>query len=234
MGSRDAPSRRPAPEAASASFATAAFMPGLEHFGGRGQARIFAVMLEIRAVAPDRGRDRLARLRMRTNLARQRQQALSHFRIDVRDRHVLRNRCALAFALQIRAEAAGLELNAVAEVLRAFARLPFRTALAELLRVAALGIVGAGDESTELAATQRQPAVAARRADARIAAVLARRNSQGARNSSSASVTSEGFCSMTSSALGLKSCQNSSSTFCQLRRPPETSSSSSSSSAVKS
>ena len=39
-------------------------------------------------------------------------------------------------------------------------------ALAELLRVAAVGIVGAGDERAELAAAQGQPAVAALRADA--------------------------------------------------------------------
>ena len=57
-------------------------------------------------------------------------------------------------------------------------------------------------------------------------------NRYGARNWSSAAVTSLGFCSITSDVRGLKSRQNASSTACHSARPPDTSSSSSSSSAV--
>src|SRR3546814_9806531 len=51
----------------------------------------------------------------------------------------------------------------------------------------------------------------------------------GSRNLSSSAVISDGFCSMTSAVLGLKSRQKASRTFCQAARPPLTSSSSSSS-----
>ena len=147
---------------------------GLEHLGGRAELRIFAVMREIGPIAADRRRDRLAGLRMRADLARQRQQPLGDFGIHILERNVLRDRSALVAALDIGSEAAALEQDAVAELGRAVALRLF-AALAELLRVFAVGIVGAGDERAELAAAQAQPAVAALRADARVAAVGTRR-----------------------------------------------------------
>ena len=56
-------------------------------------------------------------------------------------------------ALDIRPEAPAFEQNPVTELGRAVA-LRLVTALAELLRVAAVGIVGAGDEGAELAASK--------------------------------------------------------------------------------
>jgi hypothetical protein len=44
---------------------------GVEHFGGRAQPGIFAVMLEIGTVAPDRGNDRIAGLGVRADVAGQ-------------------------------------------------------------------------------------------------------------------------------------------------------------------
>ena len=111
---------------------------------------------------------------MRADLARQRQQPLGDFGRHILERNVLGDRGALFAALDIGTEAPALEQDAVAELGRPIA-LRLVAALAELLRVAALGIVGAGDERAELAAAQRQPAVAALRAHARIAAVGARR-----------------------------------------------------------
>ena len=75
----------------------------LEHLGGRVQLRIFAVVGEVRAVAPDRRGDRLAGLGMRADLARQRQQPLGHFGRHVLERHVLGDRRALVAALDDRA-----------------------------------------------------------------------------------------------------------------------------------
>src|SRR3546814_9283933 len=46
-------------------------------------------------------------------------------------------------------------------------------------------------------------------------------NSIGSRNLSSSAVMSDGFCSITSAVLGLKSRQKASSTACHWARPPE-------------
>ncbi len=105
---------------------------------------------------------------MRTDFSRKRQQLFRHFRIDIRDRNILRDRRALAVALQVGPEAAGLQFDAVAEILRAFARLPFGSALAEPLGVLAFRIVGASDESSELAASKREPSGAALGTETRV------------------------------------------------------------------
>src|SRR5207237_285143 len=113
----------------------------------------FAVVREVRAVAADRCGDRLARLGMRSDLPRQRQQPLRDLGRDILQRHVLRDRRALLAALDVGPETAAPEQNAVAKLgwplaLRLVAALP------KLLGVAALRIIGAGDEGTELAAAQ--------------------------------------------------------------------------------
>ena len=98
---------------------------------------------------------------MCTDRARQRQQFLGHFRVEVFDRHVLRNRCALVAAFDIGAEATSLERNAIAEVLRSVASLALGAALAELLRVAALGVIGAADKRPKTTEFEREPSAAA-------------------------------------------------------------------------
>src|SRR4051794_37538714 len=130
-------------------------------------------MREVRSVAADRRRNRFSALRMRANLARQRQQPLGDLCRHVLDRNVLRDRGALVAALDIRPETPGLYRDSVAEILRALAR--FAASLAEFLRVTAIGIVGAGDECAELAAAKAKTPIAALRADARIGAVGTRR-----------------------------------------------------------
>src|SRR5436305_2028042 len=111
---------------------------------------------------------------MRANLPRQRQQSFGNFRGHIFRRHILGDRSALVAALDVRPEPPALERDSLAQVLRPFAGL-LAAWLTELLGVAAFRIVGAGDERSKLAAAERQPAVAALRADARVAAVRARR-----------------------------------------------------------
>src|SRR5690348_15280191 len=97
---------------------------------------------------------------MRTDVARQRQQALCDFDIHLRDGNILRDGSPLVAALDIRAEAPALQRNAVAELLRAFARL-FPARLPELLRVAAVRIIRTSDEGAEASAAERKPPVPA-------------------------------------------------------------------------
>jgi len=67
------------------------------------------------------------------------------------DRDILGDRCALVAALDIGPKAPRLERDSVAEILRPVTR-RFAAGLAEFLGVAALRIIGAGDEGAELAA----------------------------------------------------------------------------------
>ena len=112
-------------------------------------------MSEVGAIAPDRRSDRIPGFRMRTDLARQREKLLGHIGVDAFQRHVLGDRRALALALEIGTEAAALQLDAVAELLGSIRTSPLSAGLAELLRIFALGIIGAGDERAELAAAKR-------------------------------------------------------------------------------
>src|SRR5690348_12350506 len=111
---------------------------------------------------------------MRPDLARQRQQSLRNFGGHVVDWNILWDRDSFLAPLDIRTEAPGLEQNSVAKLLRAVG-LRLITALAEFLGIFAVRVIGAGDERTELAAAQRQPAIAALRTDTRIRPVRARR-----------------------------------------------------------
>src|SRR5689334_3371170 len=111
-------------------------------------------MGEVGPIAANRRGDRLTRFRMRSDLTRQREQALGHFGVHVLEGNVFRNRRALLAALDIGSEAPDLEQDAVAELGRPVA-LGLVAPLTELLRVFAVGIVGASDESPELAAPER-------------------------------------------------------------------------------
>src|SRR6476661_2022842 len=104
---------------------------------------------------------------------------MRHFGRDILQRNVLGNRRPLVAAFDIGAEPPALERNAVAKIGRAVA-LRLVAALPELLRIFAIGVIGAGDERSESPSAQAQPAVAALRANARIAAVGARRIEPGA------------------------------------------------------
>ena len=111
----------PLAAAASASLTTAAFMP-VSNTSAVESAGHICRRASDRAIAPDRRDDRLAGLRMRADLARQRQQFLRHLQRQAILGHVLGQRGASAVALEIGAEPAALEHNAVADFGRALAR----------------------------------------------------------------------------------------------------------------
>ena len=154
--------------------------PRFEHVVGRAQPRIFAGVFQIRAIAADRRRDRLAGFRMRADRARQRQQLQRPCQIEFADilgdrRHLAR----LALAdLDIGSEPPGFALHRqpglgiVAERFRPrVGAFLIPTRLAEAAGIFALGIIGARDECPKLAAAQRKLARAALWTQPRIAAI---------------------------------------------------------------
>ena len=144
-------------------------------------------MLDIGAIPPDAGQNRLARGGMFGHLTRQRQKFEGQFDINIRRRSALGQTLPFglfAFAqLHIRPEPAAAERNffvrhrIFAEYTRtiqrtAFARFRgFALGCAQLLGVAAFGIIRAANKCTKLAKLQRGATGAAGRASARIRAI---------------------------------------------------------------
>ena len=201
-----------------------------------------------RPVAAEAGRDHLAALGMLADIARQREQRQRLLVVDAVDGPALGQAGALGLlavaALDIGTEAAAAQrdllarIGILAEHLRAvLGRRRSRHChwrVAELARVAALRIVGAADEGAVFAEPQRQIAGAAFRADARIGAVVARREDQ-RRQFLVERVEHVGDAQFLDVVDGAeKSCQKSRSTSFQASLPSEISSSFSSSEAVKS
>ena len=118
---------------------------------------------------------------MQPHLARQAQQLDPPVERQLSIGQILGNRAALGLLalahFDIGAKATGLAhdvlpgLGMLAQHLRSRVLAFLAARLAELAGIFALGIVGAGDEGAEAAAAQRQLAVAAHRAGARIAAI---------------------------------------------------------------
>src|SRR5262249_23227038 len=135
-----------------------------ENLFGRLHIGVDLAVLNVWAVAPDAGEDRLLVFRMLSDLARQRQQLQRRLEIDRARVHAPRNAGALRLVaalhllaeLDIGAEPAALDLD-LESGLRIGAKHPVAglgravRGRRELAGVAAFGIVRAADEGTELA-----------------------------------------------------------------------------------
>ena len=154
--------------------------------------------------------------------ARQRQQFQRHLERQPVGADVLGDRgllgVLLVALLDVGPEAPAAQRHALAKVGRPVGHRRV-AALPELLGIFALGIIGAGDEAPNLPPrSASRPVPHAGQSRGSLPSSFSG-NSHGARNSSSAAVTSDGFCSITSPALGLKSFQNASSNCCQPSPP---------------
>ncbi len=154
-----------------------------EHLFHIREVGVLAVVQDERPVAAEAGGDRLARLGVEADVARQGQQLQRLFERQAARLPAFGEgrtfRLATVSKLHIWPEAAGLQehleaaLGIGAEHAIAGARLRRATGggIGKLQGVAALGVVGAADEGAELAQLQRQLALAAVRAVAGIGAV---------------------------------------------------------------
>src|SRR5579885_3605905 len=150
------------------------------------QVGVAVLMLDVGAVAADAGEDRLARLGMLADFARERQERERVFDIDIVELGAFGKarafRLFLAFLLLAELHV-GSEASAAQRNLKTrfgIGAENFRGARAVAVGgkragIAAVGIVGAADKAAEFSGFQFQAAGAALRALARIAAVLARR-----------------------------------------------------------
>src|SRR3546814_1722537 len=140
----------------------------LEDFGGAGQLRIFAVVEQIGAVAPQPRHDRLAAFGMHPDLARQAEQPQRIIEIEILGRDVLGDRRALRLlalaeldigaeapaALRHLAPAVGVRAKRLGPTVGAILR-PAR--LRELAGIFAVGIITASDERPEAPTAHREP-----------------------------------------------------------------------------
>ena len=154
----------------------------LENLRGGGQPPIFAVMQQIRPETPDIGDDGLARFRMRPDLARQAQQLHRPVQRQLALGQIPGNGAALGLLALAHFDIGAETSRLFDDVLPCFWMLAqhlrprvlaalVAAGLAELARIFALRIIGAGDKRPEPPTAQRQLPVAAHRAGARIGPV---------------------------------------------------------------
>src|SRR5690348_2029585 len=172
-----------------------------QHVVVRRQRLVDLAVPDIGAEAADAGDDHFTVLRMRADVARQRQELERLLEIDVRGRDTLRERGAFGFfgrrrigflrafsllARRLRRGFAELDVWAVrplferddqaglwisAELTRLRGRTVFAVLEAQSARVTAFGIAGTADEGAEAPELEAKPALVAHRAQPRVAAI---------------------------------------------------------------